>query len=518
MKTFAVENPIRFEILSVALILAASLAIRLFAAGLVNFDSDEAIQGLMAKHIAEGKAFPLMEYGSSHHGALASYLLAAFYLACGSCSVTQLRFYPIVVWLLAGVPLYLAARRSLGKAAAFFALLMLCFPPEPVFETSVKMWPGQAETQLALCLLAYALIVVQPDAQKPTFFYLLCGFAIGLSAWLTPTAAPGLACIAVFLAYQAGIYHHARWQSMSFLGLGAFLSYAPVILYQFIHAKAGFVQFLAQEVPTRQTFVDVIHNLFFVGYPSLLGFDLSPQAQALPQILGVILYAGLLGGGILAGLKNDRAFFNKRFLFFFLIYVAIYTLLLLQPRWNQSFATSPRYLFPLLPFLSILCGAAVTKIYDNYNILKYGLFAAYFLWILLPYPSRLTLDETTLDRKMAETIQAKGVQFLLTDYWKSYKIVFFTNESLLASPQAGPIVVDRIPFYTDRIFASPSPAYLLVPGIYNGYSPVDRMEEYLKAAKIDYKKERVGDMVLIWDISTKTLPQQTGMLRFGDAR
>lgn len=515
MKPYSPECSSRFEITSIVLILIVSFTVKITAAGLVHFDSDEAIQGLMAKHIAASKAFPITEYGSSHHGAFASYIISILYLIYGSLSVCQLRLYAVAVWLLASIPLYLTARQSLGKTAAFFVLLFICVPPVAVFETSVKAWPGQAETQTIVSLLLFALLIIQPKTKSLKRFYFLCGFGMGFAAWLTPAAIPGAFCIAVFLLYRTGSFHHSRTLSLFLLIAGAGLGYSPVLIFHILNSDSSFIKFLTQPVPNRLTFGDTFRNLLTLGYPSLLGLQTS---QGLSGIAGVILYGGLIGGGILTCRKNSHPVFNQQFLVFFLAYLLSYTVLLLIPRWNQSFETSPRYLFPIIPVFALLCGSAFYWETSKYSKAKIILCTIFFFWVLLPYPARLTLDELSPDRQIAEAIRARSVNFLLTDYWKSYKLVFLTNESLLASPQGGPIVVDRYPEYTDRIYASPSPAYLLVSGEFNGYSPVARMEDYLKTNRIAYKKETVGDMALIWDISKKVLPGETGMLRFGDTR
>ena len=142
----------------------------------------------------------------------------------------------------------------------------------------------------------------------------------------------------------------------------------------------------------------------------------------------------------------------------------------------------------------------------------------WFVWILSPYPARLALDEVEGDRRLAAAIQERGIATLATDYWKAYKLVFLTQEKLIATPQAGPIVVDRYPFYTDIVYASPSPAYLLIPKYFNGYSPLVCFENFLIQNNISYRKESMHDMVLVWDLSRKVLPGETGMLRFGDIR
>src|SRR4029079_1186882 len=49
----------------------------------LNFDSDQAIVGLMAKHLAEGRAFPLFFYGQHYMLGVQSWMAAPLFLIGG---------------------------------------------------------------------------------------------------------------------------------------------------------------------------------------------------------------------------------------------------------------------------------------------------------------------------------------------------------------------------------------------------------------------------------------------------
>src|SRR5688500_8905455 len=53
------------------------------------FDSDQAVRGLMAKHLAEGRALPLFYYGQSYLLAVDAWLAAPWF-ALGGASVSLL--------------------------------------------------------------------------------------------------------------------------------------------------------------------------------------------------------------------------------------------------------------------------------------------------------------------------------------------------------------------------------------------------------------------------------------------
>src|SRR5580765_5126992 len=67
------------------------------------FDSDQAIVGLMAKHLAEGRAFPLYFYGQTYLLGVEAWMAAPFFLVAGP-TVAALHV-ALMCWSLAAVTL-----------------------------------------------------------------------------------------------------------------------------------------------------------------------------------------------------------------------------------------------------------------------------------------------------------------------------------------------------------------------------------------------------------------------------
>ena len=102
-----------------------------------QFDSDQAVMGLMAKHISEGRAFPVFFYGSNHILAVQAWLAAPVFLLAG-VSVTTLKLpilamnVVIAVLLLRGLEKYSGLRPALASVPVMFFAL-----PAPV--TSARL-------------------------------------------------------------------------------------------------------------------------------------------------------------------------------------------------------------------------------------------------------------------------------------------------------------------------------------------------------------------------------------------
>ena len=87
-----------------------------------SIDSDEAIVGLMAKHIIEGRGIPVFYYGQHYMGSLEPLLVAAAFSIFGSSSLV-LRAVPLAVSLSLILLLYLLGREAGGRRAGLIAFV-----------------------------------------------------------------------------------------------------------------------------------------------------------------------------------------------------------------------------------------------------------------------------------------------------------------------------------------------------------------------------------------------------------
>lgn len=110
---------------AVALVLLRSAAFVFFEA---NFDSDQALQGLMAMHISEGRTFPLFTYGQNYNLAVEAWMAAPLFWLAGP-SVTLLKLpllalnIGIVILLIVCLEKDLKLRPVYGLIAASFFIL-----------------------------------------------------------------------------------------------------------------------------------------------------------------------------------------------------------------------------------------------------------------------------------------------------------------------------------------------------------------------------------------------------------
>jgi hypothetical protein len=158
------------------LVLLALCTVIVFRSGVfvfwerAQFDADQAITGLMAKHLAELRAFPLFYYGQSYMLAVEAWLAAPLFALAGA-SVTALKL-PLLVINFAIVWLLLrgfVVDGGLRPLLAAVPVLIFALPPPATSARFVEAMGGNIEPFL-YALLMWTL------RRRPGW----CGFVLGV--------------------------------------------------------------------------------------------------------------------------------------------------------------------------------------------------------------------------------------------------------------------------------------------------------------------------------------------------
>jgi hypothetical protein len=168
---------------SFVVLLALALAIRGWAAlqWEANFDSDEAIFGLMASDIAGGEYVPTV-YGTRHLGSIESYI-AAFNFKLFGADVLPFRAASLTLMALFFIMHAWYVRRAWGTWAA---LVSLGFVAVPGFH--ILSWTHQPIGAYAALLLLGTLVLILArrigtETQRPAIDFPAMGLIIGLGLW-----------------------------------------------------------------------------------------------------------------------------------------------------------------------------------------------------------------------------------------------------------------------------------------------------------------------------------------------
>jgi hypothetical protein len=175
-------------ILLVILIIALGMAYRTWAAlqWPANFDGDESVMGLMARHIAQGQGqIPLYVYGQRYIGSLEAIVAAGFLKLFGE-GVFQLRLVTLIWSALFLVVHFIFSKRLWGPKVALISLLMLALASRWILNYTYR--PQNNYASLLILGAAVFLLLDILSSKKAVSFPLLVvlGILIGLGFWSTP--------------------------------------------------------------------------------------------------------------------------------------------------------------------------------------------------------------------------------------------------------------------------------------------------------------------------------------------
>jgi hypothetical protein len=192
--------------------------------------SDEAIIGLMGKHILEGRYDPFYMYGQSYNaGAAWEAYLAAVSFGLFGVGVVPLKSCIVVLSLACLVLFYGMADRLYGRRTAALSSLALALSP------SLLKWHFQVRgyswyfLSLPILVSLFWSIDSRPSAKAGRTF--LFGLASGLSVWCLELVLAPVAALWFLLAARRKLA--ARDAAAGLAGLIA--GYAPAVVFNFVH-------------------------------------------------------------------------------------------------------------------------------------------------------------------------------------------------------------------------------------------------------------------------------------------
>jgi hypothetical protein len=185
-------------------------------------DGDEAILGLMAKHVSEGRAWPVFFYGQAYGLSIVEAGTGALLFALLGVSDLALRIGMLALWSVGWIGFVLTLRRldATRETSAFAALLLLC----PAWGTWSLLARGGYVTAFALThLLLWALVALQRERSAKPHALLWMGVGLALLALAQPL---WLLAFGPFLAVL--VWEHRRPADLGALAAGVALTLGAV--------------------------------------------------------------------------------------------------------------------------------------------------------------------------------------------------------------------------------------------------------------------------------------------------
>lgn len=282
---------------AVALLLGGLLLrVWLLVRGWPSLDSDEAIIGLMGRHILYNGEHPTFYYGQHYMGSLEAYMAAAFFWLFGP-SQASLRLVTLVLIVPFLACAYLLGRAAYGRMVGLLTLAALAFGPAFGLMREPPAIGGYTETLLfgaLLALIAYvrlrAPVATTPRAHWAVAAqYAAFGLIAGLGVWSDELIL--LFIIMPLLALGLGRWRELFSRSaLAAMALGFLIGAFPFLRFNLLSHGRTFVELRLQESAGHlglHELLSQIGSTLSIGLPATFG---SPQVCVQPR--GV--YAGYL--------------------------------------------------------------------------------------------------------------------------------------------------------------------------------------------------------------------------------
>jgi hypothetical protein len=437
-----------FFLLALLLVLFRSLVFMIWPQS--YFDSDQAIHGLMAKHISEGRAFPVFMYGQSYLLAVEAWLASPFFLVAGP-SVFTLKLPLLIITIVVTFLLIRIFRAEVGLTAALAALATLFFVlPAPGTATQLVEASGENIEPFLYIVLIWL------TRYRPNWGGLVLGIGFlnreftiyGLAALLTIEAAhrvlftrEGMVRRLRMLRTAAEVWLLVTWlkQYSSAAGPGTSLQ----DLYQASPDNMGELWNRICIDPGRWIsgiwagLTTHLPHLFGMTTQPLLDYGIDSRAtQGLPW-----------GGVLLIGL-------------FAVPIVRIAMTLVDERRWRPEYDACAYLvlvgLFSFGAYTLLRCGVIGIMRYELLSVIGATGLAAWYLrvervralatvWIVLMiawatstftaharlWAEYLSHPPSGVKQIVIRELEASAVHYGYADYWLAYYITFLTNERIV---------------------------------------------------------------------------------------
>lgn len=441
-----------------------------------DFDSDQAIVGLMAKHLAEGRTFPLFFYGQNYMLGIEAWIAAPFVAAIGP-TVAAVRL-PLL--LINGVVAVWLMRRLIdrGVAPGLAFVAALPFAAPGALASMLLMQTLGASVEPFLYVLLLWILRRRPIAFGAVFavaylhreFVLFALPALLAVWWLersTTTASAGVfvaKAAAAFAAVWLAVEAVARRTNTLGPAGGDFSPGSLVAQSQMVMMRLAWEPrlYLARLTAlTRTTLPDLFAvrtaPAWLVGVNSklVLGSTVSGIAFAIAMLVGAVAIAGRHGQ------RTEAA--NGFYLYLGLIAAQTVLAYPLNGGLDPNLPGVPRYvLFALLGPLAI-AGACVAQ--RRPPALIAAVAAAIVLWsglnlvdsvrVLHEY---VTAPPPANHRALANNLVAHRIRYGRADYWDAYLVDFLSRERVILAPTR----VSRISSYDARVDRNAANAVTIV--------------------------------------------------------
>ncbi len=457
------------------MVIGLAYRLAVLASPLGEIDGDEAVVGLMARHIAFAGERPVFYYGQPYLGSLEAFSAAPLFVLFDS-STLLLKLVPTTYSLGFLALSAITAKQLFGTGPALATAAYLALPPSMWAVWSTKARGGYAELLfLGDALLLVTLFLAERNNRK---LAVLWGLLAGLAFWTHLLAIVYLVPAAAYLLLRRR--RHWCRQELVLAAGATLLGMLPLLFHNAVTGlptlqallqppdlppdpAAQFIRFFRVGVPVlaglgQPTTSDVLFDQDWLNRPagnpwlalSAVGVLVAALATHLPSLRALVTPHGRPGPALL------------------LLVVILIPPVVAVTRFG-FFVSEPRYALPLYAGVPLLAAALWRAIRPTWP--KAAITAVVLLGnvvSLLTTDVRLwrpqdALDSTAMTRQaLVAHVTAQDRHQLYTDYWIGYPVMFETREVVLAYVISGGF--NRYLPPADNVQRTPNPAWVFTPG------------------------------------------------------
>ncbi|SCE75135.1 hypothetical protein GA0070618_0643 [Micromonospora echinospora] len=253
---------------------AAGVAYRLAAllTGLPPTNSDEAVTGLVASHVVQGREFPLFFYGQHYMGALEAYLAAPLF-AVGGPGVVALRLPNLVLYALFLVLVWQLTRRLYHPWFATAVVGLLALGSDRILKNQLIAGGGYPEMNPAGALLVLlAVLLGLGVVRRRASAFAVFGLVAGLTLWDDWLVLPYVAAAGALLLAGAG--RDLAGRGGAALAAGLAVGLLPIVGHNLTTAPEhrSLAAYRQLGGGTPGDWVDRLHGGVLFGLPMGTGF------------------------------------------------------------------------------------------------------------------------------------------------------------------------------------------------------------------------------------------------------
>jgi hypothetical protein len=411
-------------------------------------EGDECILGLMARHLAAGREFPLFFYGQRYGLAVVEAPAAALSFLLFGAGAVPLKIAMLAIWLVGIVFYFLAFLRPLGATRSFWITMVLVLMPAWA-ATSMKAWSGYITAFAATGVAIY--LITRNDNREPSP-WLFAGAAAGVIYFAQPLWLPGLVPIVLF--YLASSRRLAFWISFATGAVGVAAAIAASKWLWLAHAPETWTRPPAGNPHLLASVPQLFHQM----YVTLTGSYYFGTADYAGPVTILAAYLWLAVFALALPVQIYRVLTRKYLLWSHLLFASVCMTLLAN--WILLESRDGRYVLAVNAPLAFMAGIEGFDIVDRYRVPMRRCVLA-ILCVLCIQAVAMTEfarhsdmwwtnrpngpSEAATLRKVVDVMRSRGVtRAFAMNALLQWPITFYSGETVIARWKADP---DRYPPY-----------------------------------------------------------------------